>query len=92
MKKKCFLLFICCLFSSFLFSQTEEKKTTDIVEGKTNTTNISDSKSSTSTTPLEKNPLPKNGKASPAEFYIIDDKPVDYKTYIQYLQNKKNKK
>lgn len=99
MKKKYFPLFICILITSFCFSQTKEKKVANTIKNTENITTVSDSKSlsgtsntAESSTALEKNPLPQNGKTRPAEFYIIDDKPVDYETYIKYLQNKKNKK
>jgi hypothetical protein len=98
MKKKYLLLFTLFLYSSFLFSQTKKKETTSAVETLQNTTPTSSSKSDVETpavtslkpTVFEKNPLPKNTKSYPEVVYLINDKPVDYRTYIHYIQ--KNKK
>lgn len=90
MKKKNFLLFILCFLPSILFSQTIKKETVNTVESTQHTTSIIHSEPLIEIIPfLEKNPLPKNEKSSPTLFYIIDDKPVDYKTYIYYIQSKK---
>ena len=95
MKKKYFFLFISCLFSGFSFSQTNEKKAVNAIENTVNIADESDTEflvATSKVTVFKKNKLPKNTKAEPTVFYIIDDKPVEYKTYILYMLDKKNKK
>lgn len=82
--------------SNLLFSQTKKKGTAKSVDftqiKKSNSISASETTVADSTVVvLEKIPLPQKTKSYPEVVYIIDDKPVDYKTYVHYLQ-KKNKK
>ena len=92
MKKKYLLLFVLCLFSSLIFSQTKKIVTAKSVKTtQSNSKPISETQAASTATVLEKIPLPQKTKSYPEIVYVIDDKPVDYRTYIHYLQ-KKNKK
>lgn len=89
MKKNYVILFLTLLSYPFCFSQTKADTvavTQNPILGKP-----SDSISGKSTV-FEKIPIPKKLKVNPEVFYIVNDKPVDYKTYINTISKPKDQK
>jgi len=63
-------------------SNSESKIQTEKADGQT--------KGSSNITPLQSGSVQKKVKAAPEVFYIVDDKAVDYKTYLLHLQKTQN--
>ena len=91
MGKKYHVLFIMMLLGTVGFAQTKPVAALHPEPKAAATAKISDSVAKKPRI-HERAPLPENQKIGPEIFYIVDDKAVDYSTYVKSLQNAKDKR
>lgn len=86
--KKNYLATLALVFCASLCAAQTEKQESKAVNSDKQQKVISDEKSSDIITAQNKSS--KRTKIAPEVFYVVDDKAVDYKTYLQHLQKTKN--
>lgn len=88
--KKNYIASLALVFCAPICLAQEQKKET-ISESKIEQEKaVEETKASPQIAPLQIGSVQKKIKAAPEVFYVVDDKAVDYKTYLLHLQKIKN--
>lgn len=88
--KKNYIASLALVFCAPVCLAQEQKKETNSKSKIQLEKTAEESKASPQIAPLQTGSAQKKVKAAPEVFYIVDDKAVDYKTYLLHLQKTKN--